>query len=86
MPLLKWGIEREDRGNQELRKSHSTLKVVHSGLWIDTERAWLALSPEGLICDKNGEVLGILQIKCPFSAREMTLFKQHKPCHRFFAR
>ena len=45
--------------------------MVCSGLWIDTERSWLASSPDGLVYDQD-ELLGVLEIKCPFSAREMT--------------
>ena len=39
--------------------------------WIDTEISWLASSPDRVIYDQD-EVQGVLEIKCPFSAREMT--------------
>jgi len=75
VPSLRWGVEHEDEARcqyeQELHKSHPTLKVVCSGLWIDIERSWLASSPDGLVYDQD-ELLGVLEIKCPFSAREMT--------------
>ena len=75
VPSLKWGIEQEDVARnvyiQKLHESHPTFQVVHSGLWIDTERSWLASSPDGLIFD-GSELVGILEIKCPFAAREMS--------------
>ena len=73
-PPLKWGVEHEPVAFKEyaesLAVSHPTLKVTKSGLWIDLKRGWLACSPDGLVW--NGDKLvGILEIKCPYAAREM---------------
>lgn len=45
---------------------------VESGLWIDTNRGWLATSPDGIAVNDKGEMEGIVEIKCPFSAKDMT--------------
>ena len=75
VPSLKWGIEQEDVARnlyiQRLHESHPTFQVVCSGLWIDTERSWLASSPDGLVFDQS-ELVGILEIKRPFATREMS--------------
>lgn len=42
-------------------------KIEPCGLFIDREQYFLAASPDGLIDD-----LGIVEIKCPFSARDLT--------------
>jgi len=56
---------------QELEKESPSLKVIQSGIWIDTVMSWLATSPDGLVYDKD-ELVGLLEIKCPFSAKDMT--------------
>ena len=50
---------------------HPQLNVVQSGLWIDIERGWLAASPDAIVTYEN-VVVGVVEIKCPFSARSMT--------------
>ena len=47
--------------------------MTKSGLWIDLNTGWLACSPDGLVWDGNEQLVGILEIKCPYSAREMTI-------------
>ena len=74
---LKWGIEHESVAYKEyvskLATSSPTLQVTKSGLWIDLNTGWLACSPDGLVWDGNEQLVGILEIKCPYSAREMTI-------------
>ena len=57
----------------KLATSSPTLQVTKSGLWIDLNTGWLACSPDGLVWDGNEQLVGILEIKCPYSAREMTI-------------
>ena len=75
IPSLKWGIENQDRARslyeQELLNTSPSLKVVPSGLWIDTTMGWLAASPDGLIYDED-QLIGLLEIKCPFSAKDLS--------------
>lgn len=89
IPSLRQGVEHEDKAHcqyeQELHKSHPMLKVFWSGLWIDTERSWLAWSPDGLVYDQD-ELLGVLETKCPFSARKGLPLKQLKSYCHFLAR
>lgn len=44
------------------------LKVLPAGLFLDGEFNFLACSPDGLIKDQD-----ILEIKCPYSAKDLTL-------------
>ena len=54
-----------------LASSSPTFKVRKSGLWIDTSKGWLACSPDGVI-EEDGALVGVLEIKCPYSARDMS--------------
>ena len=59
-------------------RGHSHLTVIQCGLFISTENAWLAASPDGIVEDcTNGSsrTSGLLDIKNPYSARKMTLLE-----------
>ena len=49
--------------------------MTKPGLWIDLNTGWLAYSPDGLVWDGNEQLvyIEILEIKCPYSAREMII-------------
>ena len=86
MPMpLRWGIEHEDIAldiySAHVQKLGCT--VVKSGVWIDIERGWLAASPDGLVLNSNGELVGIIEIKCPFSAKDMTPLEAAKTLRSF---
>ena len=51
---------------------HADLQVAASGLIINPELPWIGASPDGAVtCACHGP--GILEIKCPFSAKDRTL-------------
>ena len=52
--------------------------VQNSGLWLTTSGI-LGASPDGLIADN-----GILEIKCPFTQRNMTVEEAVTTCKDFF--
>ena len=83
VPSLKWGVDHEGAAHQQYELQHKSHQVIHSGLWIDIERGWLASSPDGLIYNQN-ELVGILEIKCPYSARDMTPVKAAEKLPSFF--
>ena len=85
VPSLKWGVDHEGAAHQQYELQHKSHQVVHSGLWIDTERGWLASSPDGLIYNQN-ELVGILEIKCPYSARDMTPVQAAEKLPLFFCK
>ena len=45
------------------------LSLRETGIVIQPNLCWLAASPDGLIYDKE---LGLIEIKCPYSKRELT--------------
>ncbi|SMN01597.1 hypothetical protein SPONL_2142 [uncultured Candidatus Thioglobus sp.] len=78
MPLpLKWGKDHEPlayvKYAQQLAVSSPMLKVATSGLWIDLNMGWLACSPDGLVRGQDKTLIGLLEIKSPYTARDMTV-------------
>lgn len=47
--------------------------VEETGFWIQQEFPWLGATPDGLVFDMKNEEKGLLEIKCPFSAKGMTI-------------
>ncbi|KAI4820206.1 hypothetical protein KUCAC02_028190 [Chaenocephalus aceratus] len=65
--------------SQYLIKSilHSDLKVNNCGLLIKREQPFLAASPDAMLaCSCHG--MGVLEIKCPFKFREMSVEEMSK--------
>ena len=86
MPIpLRWGIEHEDiaRDIYSARVQKLGCTLVKSGVWIDIERGWLAASPDGLVFNSSGKLVGIIEIKCPFSAKDMTPLEAAKSLPSF---
>lgn len=80
---LQWGVDHEPLAyaqySKHLASSSPMSNITKSGLWIDLTRGWLACSPDGLVLDQDKNLVGILEIKCPYSAREMTV---HEACEK----
>jgi putative phage-type endonuclease len=54
----------------QLRKTHGddfVFEVTHSGLNIDAQDSWMAVSPDGHVREHGQDA--VLEIKCPFSKR-----------------
>ena len=73
---LKWGRSMEDEAlakYKALQQSHHKhFRVKKTGLWISTDHAYLAASPDSLVeCDCCGE--GVVETKCPWTHRTLTV-------------
>ena len=75
---LDWGRSHEDTAREAYMNSNTggdTYHIDRTGIHICTEHPWLAASPDGLVEDPSeveGRNQGILEIKCPYSARTLT--------------
>ena len=70
---LQWGREHEaDALNQYQQTLSDDLKVSRVGLHID-QCGYLAASPDGIVTDPNGQPIRLVEVKCPFSAQDMTV-------------
>ena len=78
-PALCWGKDKEGEACEAYVKSKRQtgnvgLTVSSRGLVV-SESGFLGASPDGFVFDPSqpaGNCLGLLEIKCPFSARDMT--------------
>ena len=56
---------------------------LHScGLLVQPQIAFLGASPDGLVCDKGST--GVFEIKCPYSAREMSILDAAQQIKHFY--
>ena len=70
-PSLKWGIDNEHVAH-EMCKSKSGEEVDDCGLIINPSWPLLACSPNSIVY-REANPLGAIEIKCPFSNKEMTI-------------
>jgi hypothetical protein len=68
LAAIKWGIDHEPVARQEYEESTRTV-VDHCGLFISKKNPIFGASPDGLINSREG----VLEIKCPFSVRDVDL-------------
>ena len=69
LPSLKWGREHEDDA-RKCYEAQQGCKVACRGLVVD-KCGYLGCSPDGVVFHHDEE--GLLEIKCPYSARNMDL-------------
>ena len=70
-PSLKWGIDNEHVAH-EMCKSKSGEEVADCGLIINPSWPLLACSPNSIVY-REANPIGAIEIKCPFSNKEMTI-------------
>jgi ribose 5-phosphate isomerase len=58
---LQWGIDNEEKAKQKLEEITG---LCSCGLFVDIEKTFLGASPDGLV-----DLDSIVEIKCPFAAR-----------------
>ena len=70
-PSLDYGKRHEDDAKSKYLEMYSSRHIHKCGLIVNKEFAFLGASPDGKVCD-NGQC-GLVEIKCPFTARSMTI-------------
>ena len=80
IPLpIKWGRDKEPLAQYKyvdfLRsRGHHNLTVHKCGFYVHPHKGWLGASPDGVVYDPTvSDSQGILEIKCPYSARDCTV-------------
>ena len=81
IPAIKWGIEKEDIARLEYVTQssplHQEFKCISVGLIVNPLYPHLGASPDALVeCSCCGQ--GIVEIKCPFSAKDSHPAKLHE--------
>lgn len=64
-----------------MKSDHSDLKLRKSGIHIG-EPLYLGASPDGILKDVEGNLSGIIEIKCPYSAVNLSV---RKACEKLIA-
>ncbi|EFA05817.1 hypothetical protein TcasGA2_TC008599 [Tribolium castaneum] len=64
---LQWGIDNEEKAKEKFEQI-TGIKVVSCGFFVDKEKKFLGATPDGLVGSN-----GIVEIKCPFSARNINI-------------
>ena len=74
---IEWGTSHENNArekyiNERKTKYGDSYQVSKTGLFINIEQPWLAATPDGIVEDPSEPTIrrtGLLEIKCPYSAR-----------------
>ena len=70
---LQWGHEHEPVVLQQCSQTlPSTLSLSKTGIFID-ESGYLGVSPDGVVVDEAGHSIKLVEVKCPFSAKDKTV-------------
>ena len=75
IPAIRWGVDHEDVARQdyikEMSSSHTNFKCTNAGLVVNPLYPHLGASPDGFVqCDCCAGK-GLLEIKCPFAAKDV---------------
>lgn len=70
IPAVRWGVDHEKIAIAEYERKSGN-KVRETGLWLYPD-GYLAASPDGLIYE-DGKLVGILEVKCPYSLHSIQL-------------
>ena len=87
VPALKWGKEHENDAYesyaQVLAHRHPGFTVQKSGIIIGNP-SYLGASPDGVLVDRSGQLMGIVEIKCPYSAAKLTVTEACEQLDKFY--
>ena len=76
VPALKWGREHENSAyesyEQILAHTRPYFSLRKSGIFIGNP-SYLGASPDGILVDESKHIVGIVEIKCPYSAAKLTI-------------
>ncbi|KAH9488853.1 hypothetical protein Btru_058687 [Bulinus truncatus] len=70
---IAYGNKFEDNARKAYKLAHRHVRVIPSGLWIHPYRLGPGTTPDAVLMDPSEKGFGILEIKCPFLLRDMTL-------------
>ena len=69
MSAIEYGKRHECNAKVKYLKTYPSRHFHECGLIINSEFEFLGATPDGKLCDGSG----IVEIKCPYSARNMTI-------------
>ena len=76
VPLIKWGRDNELTAFSEYRSQlplfYPDYELQKAGFVVG-DPTYLGASPDGMLLDDTGSLKGIIEIKCPYSAANITV-------------
>ena len=72
IPALEYGIENEAAAREDYEKKTGNT-VEETGFWTRADCAFIGGSPDGIVIDRKTGHRGLLEIKCPYSGRKLTI-------------
>ena len=76
MPSIQWGRDHEKDAFREYKSQvlqcHPNLKLRKAGIYIGNP-PYLGASPDGILEDCLGNASGVIEIKCPYSAANLSV-------------
>ena len=82
-PSLKWGIENESKAINKYKEIYKNIYPLKCGLVVSPKWPWLGCSPDGIILEGD-RLVGAIEVKCPYSKRDMTLQEATESDKSFF--
>ena len=79
---LEYGKRNEAFGKQKYLERTPSSHVHECGFIINPEFTFLGATPDGIVCS-NGES-GLLEVKCPYSARSMSILQACSDIPKFY--
>lgn len=70
-PSLDYGKKHEAEAKAKFLSLNKSVHLHECGLMVNNEFPYLGASPDGILCD--GGKVGIVEIKCPYAARNSTI-------------
>ncbi len=72
-PSLKWGRENEAPAIERYSCERAASTVLNTGLIVNPKYPWLGCSPDGIVLSKEGNVVGCVEVKWPYTQRDKTV-------------
>lgn len=72
IPALEYGIENEAAAREDYEKKTGN-NVEETGFWTRADCGFIGGSPDGIVIDRITGNRGLLEIKCPYSGRKLTI-------------
>ena len=82
---LRWGIDCENIAIERYEEMTYCHPIKKCGFFINPKWPWLGCSPDGIVFESKIPV-GCLEVKCPYSKRDMTMREACMSDRNFFLR
>ena len=71
-PPIQWGLDKEKAVLQQYtnERLNENQQIMNAGLIINPIWPWLGTSPDGIVIEA-GKIVGGIEIKCPFSKKDI---------------